>query len=229
MDYGQENVFSWELGTKNRFADNKLQLNADIFYQTYNGYQASQASPVVSSGSGVFNIGSAKIYGAEAQFVALLGAARFDLNGTYVHAQFDNNVGTVSSTDPLTGASISRDVSGNELPNAPRFAVTGGLEYRLDLPNGSSLTPRIDGKFSTSYYYSVFNDPDTRQKSFATGNLQLTYIPQGKKLQLVAFVRNFTDKAVFANAARNFTAQPAINVYEFQPPRTYGVRVSFNY
>ena len=229
VDYGQENVYSWELGTKNRFADNKLQLNADVFYQTYNGYQASQASPVVSSGSGVFNIGSAKIYGAEAQFVALFGEARLDLNGTYLHAQFDQNIGTVSSTDPISGAAISRNVSGNQLPNAPRFAITGGLEYRLDLPNGGSLTPRIDGKFSTDYYFSVFNDPDTRQKSFATGNLQLTYIPTGKQLQFVAFVRNFTDEAVFANAARNFTAQPSINVYEFQPPRTYGVRVSFNY
>ena len=74
---------------------------------------------MVSSGAGVFNIGSAKIYGAEAQFVALFRAARLDLNGTYVHAQFDNGIGTVSSTDPLTGAGISRDVSGNRLRTLP--------------------------------------------------------------------------------------------------------------
>lgn len=229
VDYGPENVYSWEIGTKNRFADRKLQLNADIFYQNYKGYQASQASPVVSSGSGVFNIGSAKIYGAEAQFIALFGAARLDLNGTYLHAQFDKNIGTVSSTDPVTGAAVSRNVSGNDLPNAPRFALTGGLEYRFDFANGATLTPRVDGKYSTAYYYSVFNDADTRQTAYATGNAQLTYAPAGGHLQISAFVRNFTDKAVFANATRNFTAIPSINTYQFQPPRTYGMRLSFKY
>ena len=107
--------------------------------------------------------------------------------------------------------------------------MTGGLEYRFDMANGGTLTPRVDGKYSSSYYYSVFNDPDTQQKSFATGNAQLTYAPPGERLQFVAFVRNFTDKAVFANAARNFTASPSINVFEFQPPRTYGLRISYNY
>lgn len=229
VDYGPENVYSWEIGTKNRFADRKLQLNADIFYQNYKGYQASQNSPVVSSGSGVFNIGSAKIYGAEAQFIALFGGARLDLNGTYLHAQFDKNIGTVSSTDPLTGSTISRNVSGNDLPNAPRFAVTGGLEYRFDFASGATLTPRVDGKYSTAYYYSVFNDVDTRQTAYATGNAQLTYVPAGGHLQISAFVRNFTDKAVFANASRNFTAVPSINTYQFQPPRTYGMRLSYKY
>jgi len=229
VDYGPENVYSWEIGTKNRFAGSKLQLNADIFYQNYKGYQASQNSPVVSSGSGVFNIGSAKIYGAEAQFIALFGAARLDLNGTYLHAQFDKNIGTVSSTNPLNGDAVSRNVSGNDLPNAPRFALTGGLEYRFDFANGATLTPRVDGKYSTAYYYSVFNDADTRQTAYATGNAQLTYAPEGGHLQISAFVRNFTDKAVFANASRNFTAMPSVNTYQFQPPRTYGMRLSFKY
>lgn len=229
VDYGPENIRAWELGTKNRFLGNNLQINGDVFYQTYSGYQASQATPVISSGSGVFNIGSAKIYGAEAQLIALFGGARLDLNGTYLHATFDDNIGSVVTTDPVTGNSVSRNVGGNRLPQAPRFALTGGLEYPITLSDGATLTPRVDGKFSTAYYYSVFNDADTRQERYATGNAQLTYAPAGGRLQLSAFVRNFTDKAVFANAARNFTARPAINVYQFQPPRTYGVRLSFNY
>ncbi|MEB0222424.1 hypothetical protein, partial [Pseudomonas sp. AB12(2023)] len=74
-----------------------------------------------------------------------------------------------------------------------------------------------------------FNDADTRQTAYATGNAQLTYAPAGGHLQISAFVRNFTDNAVFANATRNFTAIPSINTYQFQPPRTYGMRLSFKY
>ena len=43
-------------------------------------------------------------------------------------------------------------------------------------------------------------------------------------------MRNLTDKKVFANAAQNFVTQPnPIDTFEFQPPRTYGVRASFRF
>ncbi|MDI1297450.1 MAG: TonB-dependent receptor [bacterium] len=222
VDYGPENLDAFELGTKNRFFDNKLQFNAAAFYQNYKGYQASQTTAVISDGSGTFNIGSAKIYGVEAQLIALLGGVRLDLNGTYLHANFDKDVGSV-----VDGASVTRDISGNRLPNAPRMSVTAGLEYTIPVGDGT-LKPRVDGKYSSSSYYSVFNDPDTRQGRYATGNLSLTYVPTvDGPLELQIFVRNFTDEAVFSNAARNFVG--GVNTYQFQPPRTYGGRLSFRF
>ncbi len=84
------------MGTKNRFADNHLQLNLAGFYQDYSGYQASQPTAVIAgAASGIFNLGSAKIYGLEGQFIAQGGGARFDLNGTYLHAKFDDGAGIV--------------------------------------------------------------------------------------------------------------------------------------
>ena len=222
VDYGPENLDAFEVGTKNRFFGNKLQFNAAAFYQKYSGYQASQTSAVVNGGQGVFNIGSAKIYGAEAQVIALLGGLRIDVNGTYLHANFDDNLPLV-----LDGAAVPRDISGNRLPNAPRLSVTAGLEYTFPIGEGT-LRPRIDGKYSSAYYYSVFNDADTRQDRYATGNLSLTWVPRvGGPLEVQAFVRNFTDERVYANAARNFVS--GVNTYQFQPPRTYGGRVAFRF
>jgi iron complex outermembrane recepter protein len=222
VDYGPENLDAFELGTKNRFFGNKLQFNAALFYQKYSGYQASQSSAVINGGQGVFNIGSAKIYGAEAQVIALLGGLRLDVNGTYLHANFDDNLPPVAD-----GAGVDRDISGNRLPNAPRLSVTAGLEYTIPIGAGT-LRPRIDGKYSSAYYYSVFNDPDTRQDSYATGNLSLTWVPEvGGPLEVQAFIRNFTDERVYANAARNFVS--GVNTYQFQPPRTYGGRLSFRF
>ena len=222
VDYGAENLDAFELGTKNRFLNNQLQFNAALFYQKYKGYQASQTTAVISTGSGVFNIGSATIYGGEAQFIALIGGLRLDLNGTYLHANFSDNVGSVRD-----GQGISRDISGNRLPNAPRLSVTGGLEYTIPVGDGT-LKPRIDGKYSSAYYYSVFNDADTKQGNYATGNISLTYVPQvDGPLELQLFVRNFTDERVYANAARNFVA--GVNTYQFQAPRTYGGRLAFRF
>ena len=222
VNYGPENLKAWEIGSKNRFAGNTLQLNLAAFYQEYIGYQASQTSAVISTGSGIFNVGSAKIYGVEAQGVALIGKMRLDANATYLHANFDNNIPVV-----LDGTGAIRNISGNRLPNAPSFVVSGGLEYAIDLAGGAKLTPRIDGKYSSALNYSVFNEADTEQRHFATGNVSLTYASSGGRLEIQAFVRNFTDTTVLASATRDYVSNT--NHYEFQAPRTFGARVGVKF
>ncbi|RYF23752.1 MAG: hypothetical protein EOO77_01525 [Oxalobacteraceae bacterium] len=224
IDYGPENLKAWEIGTKNRFLDNHLQINVDGFYQEYKGYQAFQAAAIVSSGSGIFNIGSAKIYGAEAQVVALLPEiARIDLNATYLHARFDNSVGAVARGD--SSATIV-PIAGNALPNAPDFVIAGGVEHDFAVSD-ATLTLRVDGKYSSRFYYTVYNDADTKSPNYATGNASLTYRPSSGNWQLQAYVRNFTDARVLALGARNYVS--GFNTYQFQAPRTYGGRVSFNF
>lgn len=195
VDYAPENLDAFEVGTKNRFFNNQLQFNVAAFYQKYKGYQAPQTTAVISSGSGTFNIGSAAIYGVEVQAVALLGGLRAGFNGTWLHANFADSIGSVRD-----GAGVERDISGNRLPNAPRLSLTGGLEYVFPIGDGT-LKPRIDGKYSAAFYCGVFNDADIRQGNHATGNILLTWLPQvDGPLEVQLFVR-------------------------IQAPRTYGGRL----
>lgn len=222
VNYGPETLKAWEIGTKNKFLDGHIQLNADAFYQTYNGYQASQSTSIISGGaSGVFNVGSAEIYGGEAQVIASAAGVRLDVNSTLLHARFTSNSVIVKGD-----SSTSVNLQGRSLPNAPDFVLTAGLEYALALGH-ATLTPRIELKHSSSYYFSAFNDPDTRQGQFNTLNATLTLKPALKGLEIAAFVRNLTNKTVLASATETFTTTPnPINAYEFQPPRTFGVRVT---
>jgi iron complex outermembrane recepter protein len=222
VNYGPETLKAWEVGTKNKFAGGHIMVNADAFYQTYNGYQASQSTSVISGGaSGVFNVGSAEIYGFEGQFVASTGGLRFDANTTLLHARFTSNSVVVKGDD-----STQVNLLGRRLPNAPDFVLTAGLEYALGLGN-ATLTPRIELKHSSSYFFSAFNDADTQQGQFNTLNATLTLKPALKGLEISAFVRNLTNKTVLASATETFTTTPdPINAYEFQPPRTFGVRVT---
>ena len=221
VNYGPETLKAWELGTKNKFLDGHIMLNGDVFYQTYNGYQASQSTSVISGGaSGVFNVGSAEIYGLEAQFVAQTHGLRFDANTTALHTKFTSNSVVVKGD-----GSTQVNLLGKHLPNAPSFVVTAGLEYELDMGR-ASLTPRIEVKHSSSYFFSAFNDADTQQGQFNTLNASLAYRPGVKGLEITGFVRNLTNKTVLASAAETYTTSPLpINAYEFQPPRTFGVRV----
>jgi iron complex outermembrane receptor protein len=222
VNYAPETLKAWEVGTKNKFLDGHVMLNGDAFYQTYNGYQASQSTSVISGGaSGVFNVGSAEIYGFEGQFVASTGGLRFDANTTLLHARFTSNSLIVKGD-----GSTQTNLQGKRLPNAPSFVLTAGLEYALVMGR-ASLTPRIEIKHSSSYYFSAFNDPDTQQGEFDTLNASLSFKPALKGLEITAFVRNLTNKTVLASAAENFVTTPDYtNTYQFQPPRTFGVRVA---
>ncbi|MBB3358696.1 MULTISPECIES: TonB-dependent receptor [unclassified Novosphingobium] len=219
IPYGPETLDAFEVGTKNRFMGNRLQLNASAFYFNYRGYQASQTADSLNGAAGTFNVGTAKIYGAEAQAVALFGqGGRIDLNAAWLHTRFGDNI-TVND-----GGGTPQSIGGHQLPNAPKLSVSGGIEYAIPA-FGGTLTPRADAKYSSSFYYSVFNTYDTQSRPYVTGNLSLQYAPEGARWTLQAFVRNVGDKVVLAYAAQNFNSR--LNTYQFQPPRTYGVRFGF--
>ena len=100
------------------------------------------------------------------------------------------------------------------------------FEHTVDLPFGS-ITGRIDGKYSSHYYYDVFNTSDTKSPSYFIGNLSAVYTPPSQKWTFQLYVRNFTDAAILTYAARNYVSY--WNTYEFAPPLTFGGRFQYNF
>ncbi len=223
VDYGPENLKAFELGTKNNLMANRLELNASLFYQDFTGYQATQTTPVVSSGSGVFNVGSATIYGLESELTALVSErGKVNINATWLNASFDDLDQLIRAGDDM-----DYDISNNTLPNAPDFVVTASYEHSFDVGENGLITAKVDGKYSSSLYYTVFNTADTEQESYVTGNVSLSYEPLDADWKIQAFVRNVTDEVILARAQRNYVGEQ--NNYQFQPPRTMGIRGIYNF
>jgi iron complex outermembrane receptor protein len=221
VPYESEHLSAVEVGTKNRFLNNRLQLNGAAFSFDYRGYQASQFSSALGGGAGIFNVGNAKIHGAEAQLVSLFGdGGRIDLNVAYLRTKFGPGI-VVND-----GGGTPHDIGGNRLPNAPSLSMSAGLEYGWNFDSGT-LTPRLDVKYTSDYYFSVFNNPDETSDAYVMGNASLTYEPTNGRWRVQAFVRNLADKVVLANGAQNFLA--GLNSYQFQPPRTFGVRATYRF
>jgi iron complex outermembrane receptor protein len=193
-----------------------------MFHSDYSGYQASQIGAALGGAAGVFNVGSATINGVEGQFVAAVeNIGRFNVNAAFLQTYFGEGITVFdgqSTPEP-------HNISGNQLPNAPPWVLTAGFEHTFDLGDYGQLTGRFDGKYSSHYYFDVFNFPDTRQDSFFTGNLSATYTPAKGKWRLEGFVYNFTNAVTFANATRNWNVN--YNSYEFNPPLTFGARVHY--
>jgi iron complex outermembrane receptor protein len=227
--YGPETVTAYEIGTKNRFFDNKLQLNADYFSDDYVGQQVQQ---IVSGGGGlkIVNAGKSKIWGVEADILTISPIGRLDVNLAYLHARFTDfalvyNAPQVTvvggvQTWGLTG-NKNVQLAGNTPPQAPDWTIGVSWSKDFDVPTGR-LTPQVQAKYTSKQNFSFFDRPDDTQKAYAITNFNLVYAPDGAKWEAQLFVRNLADTKAFSNAGendRNF----AYN-YSWVAPRTYGVR-----
>jgi iron complex outermembrane receptor protein len=223
VPYAAETVKSFELGSKNTLWNRQLKLNASLFYMDYQNYQASQSSDALSSGTGVFNVGKATIKGLETELIATVpDVARFDLNATLLNTRFGDGIVVSDGASP----SVSHNIGGHQLPNAPKFVMTAGVQRGFGVAGGE-LTARLSAKYSAEYYYSVFNNADERSPSFTTLNALLKFRREGSNLEFQAYANNLTDRVVLANAQRNYTGQ--VESIQFQPPRTFGVRARYDF
>lgn len=223
VNYGPEKLDAFEIGTKNSLMGNTLQLNASVFYFDYKGYQGSQFTDAVSSGSGVFNVGNAKVFGIEGSLTALASKnTRVNLNAAYLHTKFGDGITINTGANPP----VAVNISGNRLPNAPEFTASGSIEQDLQVSFGT-FTARIDAKYSSDFYYSVFNTTDARSWDYVLANASLKFKPENSFWEVSAYVRNIFDKQVLANGFRNYNS--GSNTYQFQAPRTFGVRGSVKF
>ena len=234
LAYNPETIESLEFGSKNRFLQDRVQANLAIFYMDYNGYQASQFTNATSgTAPATFNAGDANDYGAEAQLIVLIDpTTRFDLSGTLLHAQFTSGHAvdaTVSDAacSPLIPHCASVPLDGNVLPNAPRVSARAGLQHTWSGLAEGDWTARIEGKYQSQIYFDIFNHPDTSQENYTLGDASLNYASAQGHWDLLAYVHNFTDRAIIQQAWRNTTA--GIEQYEFAPPRTYGLKLSAHF
>lgn len=224
VTYKPETVDAFEIGSKNRFSNNRVQVNAAIFYEKYKGYQANQFSAGLCPGgaNAIQNAGKARIYGFESDIVALVDpVGKINLNLSYVNGKFTQFDNAVDENGTNVGS-----LAGNELPGTPKFTAVLGLEHTWEGGFGK-LTGEVDGKYSGAKYYSFFNYVDTRSPSTTSANLSLTYAPRQGNWDVQAWMRNVTDETIYTNFARFAVVQ--LNNYQFAPPRTFGVTASVKF
>jgi iron complex outermembrane receptor protein len=221
VPYDPEYVTAYEIGSKNRMGGH-LQVNADAFYMDYKGQQITASN---QGGVYTLNARATTIYGVEAQLVALANAiGRFDLNATWLHARFADQVQTNALNQIF-------QIGGNHLIQSPDFSITAGFEHGFPLANGT-LTARVETKYQSGQYFDFYNVPDSYQKAFTRSEAHLSYAPQAGAWMIDAFVRNIENAIVIVDESESFApplSQPGTYNVGFQAPRTYGVMLSAHF
>lgn len=238
--YDPETVKAFEVGSKNRFNDNRIQVNAAAFYNKYENQQVAALSASCSSGTVVQNAGSSKIYGLEASMNALVTEDdKVDLGLTLLHARFDDflasptNGAAALSMRPVeasTGADgvtvYNNQLKGYMLPQAPNVTLALGYEHTWKLTADNGLNFRAEAKYSSKQYFDSFNYNDSEQEGYATINAYFGYSTEKWRVNL--FGRNLADKLYLVDAAEVTTGSAHTYRYGFGAPRTFGIHFEGN-
>ena len=229
--YGPEHLTAYEVGSKNRLIDNRLQLNLAAYYYDYKDYQVSYTgllfpedpnSPVITRTT---NARKAVNYGTEGEVLFVLtGHDRVNATISWLHATYEDL--HLQFID-LFGRT---DYSGNRMVGAPEFSANLGYEHTWLLGVAGDLTARGQMQFIGNEELDYHNFALTHQGGFATFNANLTYRSQDERWNVELWGRNLSNKTYLVSATPNSNpADSTTGTGVLAAPRTYGVRLSMHF
>ena len=126
---------------------------------------------------------------------------------------------------PNNGRGFLADLSGNELPNSPRWTANIGAEYVWDVGE-NSITLRGDYYRQAESYFRVYNTEYDRLESWGNANISISLENQSSGVVVSAYVKNVFDDSPIVDAFTNSDdTMLTTNVFTLDP-RVFGFSVS---
>jgi len=239
--YRPERLTAYTIGSKNRFLDNSLQLNAEAFYWLYKDKQITHLGPILPGGFNLIteNAGKAEIYGAELEL--LWAPTRDDslsANVQYLHAQYKDFTYTQTTATgpaqtacpvtPIAGeAAVTVNCTGNILPLSPRWTANLSYRHSVRLGGGGRVDAQVGTRIESAYWVGEEYLPGQRQGANMVSNASLSWHAPSDRWSLTAYVDNIEDEAVMSSTFVHPVLGMPIAI--LRPPRTWGVRVGFDF
>jgi iron complex outermembrane recepter protein len=209
--FNAETLTSYEFGVKSDLMDRKLRLNAAAFYIDFKDAQLTLLSCPQFGGPGPCalpqNAGNAHVYGGELELAAVpVEGLRIDLSASYLHWAWQcvNPEVVGLAQGPCSSDPSVIDILSSTPPGMAKETVFGGIQYEIKMPNGSTLTPRVEANYQGALGGGVVaptaGSPSAlygQVPSYTVGNLRLTWLNAKRDLDVAVEVTNFTDKYYF--------------------------------
>lgn len=243
--FDPETIVSYESGVKSTLMDGRLRANVSAFYYDYKDIQVQRVLPF-NAARVIENASSAKLYGADVELtVAIFKNLVVGVTATMEHSEFGDSIlcnDVAGSCLPGgVGAGYSNP-KGNPVPRAPDLSATLNGDYRIDADSlGGRFELHGDASYSSRTYFTPFKDKTFGSTDpFWVLDASLTF-RSANDWFVSAFVNNLSDTLIVGNRletavprylAGPLTGQligPPIVSDRFGPPRTYGVRIGYNF
>ena len=244
---------AWELGLKSTLWDNRLRLNAALFYARYKDFQ-SQAfidsdgtpdcpddnpgcDPDDDPGSFVLiNAGRVTTAGLELDFLAqVTDSLRVSGGAAYINAEIDDYDG-----GPCSGGQEFRnecpdgvqDLSGGNLPYSPDWKLNVAANYTFFLDSGFDIELIGAVRAQDDVLYSITQDKNTIEDGYTIFDASLIIKDHDNRWRATLFVQNLTDKfyaLAIQSSNPNLLPNGYTHIYSRQAERTYGVELRYRW
>jgi iron complex outermembrane receptor protein len=130
---------------------------------------------------------------------------------------------------PNNGTGFYKNLSGNELPNAPHFTASFSAEYTLPVSEDWAATLHSDFYWQSQSWARVFNDnPYDKIRGYSNVNLALI-LTSASGWQVMGYLKNvFDTTAITGDFLNSDDTGLTTNVF-LTDPRLFGVRVTKNW
>ena len=223
-----ETIGAYEIGSKNRFFNNRLQLNGDFYYYNFHELQITQPATYNTLGQQalvVENGGGLTTYGLEFNGqLALTPVDHFSASLTLAHGTYG---GATFAETPAGVPTTNMIPAGQKLINLPLVSALLGYDHTWNISAGQSLTASVNTKISSSYPLEfgvpIIASFDT-QSAYTMTDASLSYSFADNKYVIRTYVKNIE------NAPVNVYGENGGNhVYGILAPRTYGGSLTVNF
>jgi iron complex outermembrane receptor protein len=218
-----EKVSSFEVGFKTTWDDNRIRLNGALFWTDYKDMQVnvSEASPDNPLAIGIItrNAAKARIKGGELELNAMpVRNLSIDAGLGYIDAKY-------TSLDP--SAVAAGLTLGSLLVNTPKWTVTAGVAYTIELPAQWQITPRVDYIYTDTIANDANNTPMLVQGPTSVFNASLRLNDPSALWTITAMVKNLTDKTYLISGNADAASGRIEGVYAHPREWSLGVKRSF--
>jgi len=218
--YDPEYLWSYEIGVKTDWLDNRLRINTSAFYYEYEDLQVLFF--LVPGVTDTRNAATASVYGLELELQAApLRDLELGLSLGLLNAEYD-----AFERAPRRGNAGEFDASGQKLNAAPTAALSGYGEYEWNMSSGWSAFIRAEANWKDRQYFTVENLDLESQEAYwlLQGSIGLRDVQGHWTLSI--WGRNLTDEQYVTTTASFASGRVAGRP---GAPRTYGVGFAYRY
>lgn len=224
--YDAEKLTAFEFGSKNRFLQNRLQVNGGVFYYDYGGFRTTVRPDPLNPASQILLIIPAKVLGAELELeYRFTPRDQLSLSYTYTDAYFSNPPAEFTQY-----VAEKRDV-----PGAVPHTFNVAYRHSFTLPGDSTLDFRADARFQSAHNLDNVSAQSgeaglahVRVGDQWTGNLSSSWLSSDGMYSVTGYVRNVTNNR-YKTFVQIQSQQPLIATGTQNDPRTFGIVLNARY
>jgi len=247
VPFKQEELWNYELGFKSQLADNRVRLNAAVFYLKWDDLQLESfrfltPGDLSSNFEQTVNIEKAKAFGFEIEILAAV-SENFTLSASY--GFLDTEITSNTFAEITGGFNVA--LQGLDIPKAPRNTFNVSGEYRMPVGENEAWIQlefiHRDGQFAdvegltykqtdgpspnggpARNSIAAFGNFPFRTPDYDIWNLRAGYDMQN--FSFTVYVQNLSDEEYYTGTQENF----GVSGMRLRPhPRIIGGSVSYKF